>query len=80
MDIKLATDADKWNNAAIDIEKIKSYWTIVKVNIDDKKERQKNELEISFYELEKAIGQKDPFIVKIKANIALNIIGDLGFR
>ena len=34
-------------------------------------------METAIYELEKAVGQKDPVLVEIKANIVLGIIEDL---
>ncbi len=63
--------AKDWDKATADIEDLKALWSIVKNTISKEQQEDATKLDLSIYELEKVVKEKDSDLVEIKGKITM---------
>lgn len=66
-----------WTRASADMEEIKSRWSLVKNAVGEEQKEDSAKLDLSIYELEKVIKDKNKALVEIKGQLTLANIGSL---
>jgi len=69
--------SEDWVKATSDMDELKSTWSLVKTTIGKEQQEDSTKLDLSIYELEKVIKEKDKNLVQIKGKITLSNIESL---
>ncbi len=67
----LTSMAADWVKASSDLEELKTRWSLVKNTVDQEQQEDSAKLDLSIYELEKVIKEKNQDLVQIKGKITL---------
>lgn len=70
----LTARSSDWTKASSDIEELKSTWALVKNTIDKKQQEDSAKLDLSIYELDKVVKEKNKNLTEIKGEITLTNI------
>jgi hypothetical protein len=68
----LNAETANWKQADSDINSLKSVWVLYKSSLSKEQQDSANKLDLSIYELEKVIKERNQTIVNIKGNIVLS--------
>ena len=68
---------NQWDKSKEDMNKLKSYWSTVKTQVQKEQEDQANQIEFSISELEKVVIQENISLTDIKSKLALENIEKL---
>lgn len=69
--------AAQWTQADSDIDKLKSVWVLYKNTVSKEQQDTANKLDLSIYELEKVIKERNQTLVNIKGKVEFSNIEDL---
>lgn len=70
----LYSTSDDWDKAFSDMDKLKSTWALLKNSMGNQQQEDSIKLELSIYELEKVIKERNKDLIQIKGKITLNNI------
>jgi len=72
--IILYSEVEDWEKSTSAVEDLKSLWSLIQNTVAKEKQEDQMKLDLSIYELEKVVKQKNKELVKIKGNITLTNI------
>ncbi len=75
--IILDSSVADWDSVQKDIAGVKSSWSILKNTLEEKQQQTSSKLDLSIYELEKVVAEKNNVLTDIKGRVALKNIEEL---